>query len=440
MNDKAITPTDGMVVLEDTILAPGVYTLPNGITIGADGVTLDGAGTQIVGRDHTGAGLRAANVKGVTIQGISIAGYHHGVRMDRCEGVTVERITVRDTTEIPGIDTFLNLWQRLAEAYGGGILLNEVTGGVIRDDDLQHQQNGVMLYNCTGLTVERNNASFNSGWGVYLARSNENIIQDNQLDFCNRTYRRKDGTIRVEADAAAITLVHGSSRNKLLRNSCLCGGDGIFIAGYCHPGDVNPCSDNLVEANDCRLSPNNAIESTFSRGNVFRRNDCSRSNYGFWLGYSWDNLVEDNHVEFNRWVGIAAEHAHNMTFRSNTIRRNGEGIRLWTRGGEILKYYPGFEVAFDCRIEDNLIESNEIGFNAYTGDDAPDRDGYSYHLAGNTFRDNRDGVRMRRVRQSTIAGNTFEGNVVSAICLQDRPDVTVGENRFAGNAADLIEE
>lgn len=40
----SIPPTDGMIIGADTTLAPGVYHLPHGLTIAADGVTLDGGG------------------------------------------------------------------------------------------------------------------------------------------------------------------------------------------------------------------------------------------------------------------------------------------------------------------------------------------------------------------------------------------------------------
>ena len=178
---------------------------------------------------------------------------------------------------------------------------------------------------------------------------------------------------------------------------------------------------------------------TFSKGNIFRRNDCSRSNYGFWLGYSWENTLEDNIVEFNRWVGIAVEHGHDMSFRNNTVRLNGEGIRLWTRGGATLKYWPGFEVSYNFTIEDNLIESNNIGFAGYAGDESP-QECHGFTLHGNTFRDNRVGAYFTRVHQCCVNDNTFTGNVVSAIRLLNQPDVAVENNRFDGNVREMATE
>ncbi len=435
---QAIIPTDGMTITQDTTFEPGVYVLPHGIRIEADGVTLNGQGVTIVSAAHEGVGVYAQGRSNINVRGLSISGFYHGIRLDHCTQVTIEDVTVRNTQEIAGIETFLYLWQALDVAYGGAILLHDVCGGSVRHCDLQHQMNGLQLYGCSDLTVERVNASFNSGWGIYLSATDDSAIHDNQLDFCNRLFRRpEDGSVRVEADAAGIVLVNGSSRNQLLRNSCLCGGDGIFIAGYRHPGDIQPCNDNLFEANDCRLSPNNAIESTFSKGNIFRRNDCSRSNYGFWMGFSWDNVIEDNTIEFNRWAGIAAEHAHGFSIRNNRIRQNGDGVRLWTRGGGVLPYWPGYEVSYDITLEDNLIESNTIGFAGYTGDEIADQSCHDYHLRNNTFSDNRLGAYFKRVTDSTLVGNTFKGNLRAAVQLEGDPGVALDANTFETNTQDI---
>lgn len=429
-----ITPVDGMVITENTRFTPGVYPLRKGLTIGSDNVVIEGDGVVLVNQTRDGVGIHAQNQQNISVRGIAISGFFHGLRFDNCREVQVEAVRVRDTFEIEGIDTFLYLWHPIEQVYSGAILLNGVQGGAVRHCDLQHQMNGILLYNTTGVTLEHNNASFNSGWGVYLSGSNDNHILDNRLDFCNRIFRRPEsGAIRVEADAAGIVLVESSCRNQLLRNSCLCGGDGIFIAGYNHKGGKTTCDDNLIEDNDCRLSPNNAIESTFSRGNIFRRNDCSRSNYGFWMGYSWDNVMEDNIIDSCRMVGIAIEHGHGFVIRNNQILHNREGVRLFTRGGETLHHWPEWAVSYDYTLENNLIENNHIGFNGYTGPEIPaDKVSYDLRLRGNTFRNNLTAVRFHRVRQSLVSGNTFENNQ-QAMLFIEQPDIELSHNQLSGS-------
>lgn len=433
-----VIPTDGMTITESVRFAPGVYTVPSGLTVAADDVVVDGNGALLVSAAHEGVAITVRGPSGVTVRNLAMSGFYHGIRVDGGQNLTIESVKVRDTWEIPGIDTFLYLWLPIEKVYGSALLLHRVNHAAVRDCDFQHQLNGVLLYGCQDVTVKRVNASFNSGWGAYLSTSSDCVLTDNHFDFCNRLFRRDDGSIHAEADAAGIVLVKGSARNQIVRNSCICGGDGIFVAGYEHPGLHESCSNNLFEDNDCRLSPNNAIESTFSHGNVFRRNNCSRSNYGFWTGYSWDNVIEDNEVEFSRWAGIAAEHARGFVIRRNKIRLNGEGVRLWTRGGEVLKHFPGWEVTHDIVVEDNRIEGNVIGVNAYTG---PEMTAHTLHdltVRGNIIKDNRVGVQMERVQDSTIAGNTLEANVVAAVRLVGDIDLAVVQNTFEGNAIDTV--
>jgi parallel beta-helix repeat protein len=214
---NTIIPADGMVITESVRLEPGIYVLPNGISIGMDHVTVEAKDVLILSPTQTGVGIQASGRRGLTIRGLRISGFYHGIRLDNCEDVLVEGVQVRGTQEIEGIDTFLYLWLPIEKAYGGAILLHNVTGGAVRDCDLQHQMNGILMYHTSGVTVERCNASFNSGWGIYLSDSHENTVQDNQLDFCNRVYRRpENGSIRVEADAAGIVLV------KALRATAFC--------------------------------------------------------------------------------------------------------------------------------------------------------------------------------------------------------------------------
>ncbi|HMM27674.1 MAG TPA: NosD domain-containing protein [Aggregatilineaceae bacterium] len=433
---KTIIPTDGLEIREDIRLEPGVYHLPRGLRIAADGVTLDASGATLIGDEEQGVAVHVAGQRGVTVKGLTALRYRYGIRADDCQDLTLTGNRITRTAELEPFKYFLYLWKPVEEAYGGAILLNRVQGGLVADNDFQHQQNGVLLYHSSGLTVRDNNASFNSGWGVYLSASHDNRIERNVLDFCNRVYRRESGVERVEADAAGLVMVRGSSRNQVLKNACRGGGDGMFITGYEHPGVIEPCNDNLFEDNDCSYSPNNAIESTFSQNNIFRRNICSKSNYGFWLGFSWDNLVEDNIIEDNFIAGVAAEHAHTITFRGNQVRRNREGIRLWTRGIAVLEYWPGYEVSYDFEIEDNLFEENWLGFNGYTGKVTVDAQCHGYHLRGNTFTGNRIGLRLAQIHDCTVQGNTFKEHAVAALQIEDAERIALEANTFEDNAAD----
>src|SRR5579871_960566 len=155
-----VIPTDGMIITEDMQFAPGTYFLPNGLRISADGVTLSGVGAHIQGQNQQGVGVQVNGRNSVTIRDLSLSSFKYGIRADDCQQITIEDVTIRDTSEIRGIDSFLYLWPPIEEAYGGAILLHRVSNGAVRRCDLQHQMHGIQLYRCSDLTVEHNNASF----------------------------------------------------------------------------------------------------------------------------------------------------------------------------------------------------------------------------------------------------------------------------------------
>jgi parallel beta-helix repeat protein len=416
-------PTNGMQITESVTFAPGVYVLPDGVTLAADGVTLDGGGALLVGAGDRGSGVAGRGLAGVTVRNLALLQYQTGIRLTDCRDVTLAENRVSRTAELERRRYFLEIWLPAEQAYGAGIFLERVRGGVIRDNDLQHQQNGLSCYGCTRLTIEQNDASYCSGWGFCLYDSSDNLLQRNLADFCNRIYRREDGSEHVGADAAGLLVIWNSCRNRVLRNSLRGSGDGVFVAGYRHPGQIAPCNDNLFEENDGSLSPNIAFEATFCSGNLFRRNQASDGNYGFWLGFSTHTRVEENEVHRNRRAGIAIEHGHDNAIRANRFRENRHGVQLWSGGArEFTEVFPDRRDSCATGVRDNLFETNRVGFLHYTGTEWEPRPGgvygHGYRLEGNRFAHNRLGIHLADARDCILRGNAFEGNVEGDVRLE----------------------
>lgn len=443
MPPTAVAPVNGMRITESTTFAPGVYALPDGIEIGADGVTLDGGGALMVGTGQ-GIGLHGRGRAGVTIRNLALLHYHTGVRLADCREVTLEANRISRTAELERRLYFLDIWLPADAAYGAGILLEGVRDSLVRENDLQHQQNGLSLYSCTGVRVEGNDASYCSGWGFHLHDSSENELEDNLADFCNRIYRRESGGEHVGADAAGLLLIWNSCRNVVRKNSFRGSGDGVFIAGYRHPGRIAPCNDNLFEENDGSLSPNIAFEATFCAGNVFRKNRASDGNYGFWLGFSVDTTVEENEIDRNRRAGVAIEHGRDNRIRGNRFRENRHGVQLWSAGErEFTGVFPDRRDSCDTEILGNSFERNGAGVYHYTGTEWEAKPGgiygHGYRIEGNRFADNRVGVRLADARDSTIQDNEIVENVEAGILLERCLGIEIGPNRTR-NRRDRVEE
>src|SRR6185436_15233896 len=96
-----LIPTDGMVITRDTIFAPGVYLLPEGISIAADEVTLDGNGALLVGRGREGRGLSIAGRSNVTVKNLQLQGYYYGMYAHGCRALTIAACRASGTAEVP---------------------------------------------------------------------------------------------------------------------------------------------------------------------------------------------------------------------------------------------------------------------------------------------------------------------------------------------------
>jgi parallel beta-helix repeat protein len=243
------------------------------------------------------------------------------------------------------------------------------------------------------------------------------------------------------ADAAGFLIVNSSCRNVFRRNTARLGGDGFFLAGLAPDGRKVGCNDNLFEENDGSLSPNIAFEATFSAGNVFRNNYADRCNYGFWLGFSWDNTLENNRMIMNRQAGIAVENGHGFTVRGNTFQGNGHGILLWTKFVEqFAEAFPESLTSYDWTIENNVFTRNGKGIRIAADQDhgirsmpealcgRPECRPHSHTIRKNDIQDNRLGIDLYKADRTCVEGNILNRNVETNLRQDDCEETTAKNN------------
>ena len=436
----ALRPLDGQEIDHDVTLEPGAYLLPHGLRVTRPGVRLLGNGATLIGAGE-GAGVSITGQDGVSVEGLNLIGYHHGLAARDLAGLFVSGLRVRGTTEVAANTTFLDIWRPAGEAYGAAVLLDGARQSRLEGNDLQHNQNGLLSYACRELRVTQNEAGYNSGWGFHLNDTTGSLFEGNHADGCCRFEPRPGGPHygHVGADAAGFLIVNGSSRNVFRRNSARLGGDGFFLAGLSPDLTARGCDQNLFEDNDASLSPNIGFEATFSSGNVFRNNVASRGNYGFWLGFSRHTLVEGNRAHQNRMAGVAAGNAAELDVRGNDFQAGLHGVLLWTHPArEFLTLFPDLETLHDVRITRNTFLRNHTALRVVA-----DRDHGLRPLepppvtatiprrvtaTGNTIQDNRIGLDLSRLLEGRFEGNTLRGNVEANVRLDDCEDVIVRDN------------
>lgn len=441
---KTVRPTDGLVIQENVRLEAGVWVLSQGMRIGAPAVRVDGSGATLVCANDRAVALSVDDAEECTLEGIRIVGGRHGVVARRCRGLLIQRSDISGTAEEPPNTLFLDIWRPAEEPYGSALLLIECENSVVESNLLQHQQNGILTYGCKGLTVRGNQCNYNSGFGIHLYGTCDSLFEANSCDYCCRFEPREGGLHfgHMGADTAGFLIVHGSSRNRFLRNTARLGGDGFFLAGMTPEGDSVGCNDNVFEENDASLSPNIAFEATFSKGNVFRRNFADRCNFGFWCGYSSDFLIEENRMVHNRQAGIAVENGMNFTVRGNTFQSCGHGVLLWTRAwrgaGEANENATGW------LIESNRFLRNGIGIRIAANQDhgirplEEDEAGiiapHSHRILRNDIQYNRIGIELVRAKHNVIRENILNANVEANLRLSDAEDNEIANNLGARGA------
>jgi parallel beta-helix repeat protein len=314
----------------------------NGGVVDLTGKTLAGAPEGTSADRFEGIGLIVEDCKDLTIRGGTFRRFKCAILLRNCEGVVIEgcdvsgnfRQRLRSTPEREFGGDWLwpheNDAQQWRKNYGAGICLENCRKCVVRECVGRKQQNGILLDRCTGCSVYDNDMSFNSGWGLALWRSSENVVSHNSFDWCVRGYSH--GVYARGQDSAGILVFEQCNDNLFAYNSATHGGDGFFLyAGHetTKRTGQGGCNGNRLINNDFSHAVANAIEATFSRGNWFEGNRCDDSNYGVWAGYSYETTILGNTFDGNSIAGVAIEHGEFNLILANTFAGNARGIQLW---------------------------------------------------------------------------------------------------------------
>ncbi|HWA40787.1 MAG TPA: NosD domain-containing protein [Gemmatimonadales bacterium] len=406
-----------MVITRSVKFAPGVYRLPGRggdsalITIRGTGITVDFTGVTLLGArsgadpdEATGLAVLIDGGRNVTLQNARIRGYQTAIRAVGTIELTLLDNDLSDNWKPRlfsriGHESLIDWlsfhhnehgeWRR----FGAGIALEGVHRGLVRGNTVRRGMNGLMLTRSDSLRIERNDFSFNSGVGIGLYRSTDNVIVRNRADYNVRGFSRY---YRRGQDSADLLMFEQSSRNIVAFNSMTHGGDGLFLwAGQStmDTGDGGS-NDNLFLGNDFSYAPTNGMEATFSR-NDFVANRIVGSDHGLWGGYSFSSTIAGNCFAANR-IGIAIEHGQDDLVARNSFARDSTAIWLWA----------------------DSIAPSDWGYPKHR--DTRSRD---WRLTGNTFRDHRVGLRVRQTNGLAESGAVYL-NVDTLAVMRDTAAVT----------------
>ena len=383
----AIELRPGLVLTQSGRIKPGVYYLPAPtstdsavITVRGENIELDFTGVTIQGTRvpadpdrGQGVAIRIEGGRHIEIRNARIAGYKIGILARDVRGL---RLIGNDASnnwkprlysviEHESLVDWLSYHQNDKDEwyrYGAAIYLSGVRGGEIRGNTAVRGMNGLLMTRSDSLRVQDNNFSFNSGLGIGLYRSSDNLIANNRLEFNVRGYSH--GFYRRGQDSAALLLYEQSNRNMVAWNAATHGGDGLFLwAGQTTmDSGAGGANDNVFFANDFSWAPTNAMEATFSRNN-FWANRAVGSEYGLWGGYSFGSWVVGNCFGRNRF-GVAIEHGQDNVILANRFDGDSVAIRLWADSIQPSDW--GYPKHRDTRSRDYEIQENKFAGNRIT--------------------------------------------------------------------------
>jgi len=379
---------------------------------GKQNITIDGDSVSVSGMDMSGYMIHITNSSNITLRNFDlISGYYYAFYIKNSDNITIKNCNLSwNKVDSTG---WIVIFDGAAEALGGGVFMNSCSNSVIDSNTMQYQNDGVALYNSNNITVQNNNLSWNTSYGIRMYETDSSTIYKNDCSHINR--------ITDPSDCAAILLLN-CSYNNVDYNDFTYSGDGIFLNDY----ETYKVSGNSFTYNDCSYSPHNAIEAVFSEGNIFKNNIASNSNYGLWLGYSFNTIVDSNEIHNNSGIdadgggGIAIDRGYNNSITNNSIRNNSNGIKIWEKGSPISPYT---NTSYDYQIENNVFYGNKYAIQINTTD--------SLTIKNNEFTNNWAGVYIEgTVTNDTITACTFNNTALFYIENYAADDIYAVNNTF----------
>ena len=380
-----------------------------------ENIILDGDSVTVQGGNFMGYMIDIQNSSNILIRNFDlVSNYKYALRCLNSDSIAVAynnfSYNKKDTLG------WIQIWTPYTAALGGGVLFYNSSYIDVNNNLMTQQNDGVALYECDSATIANNVMNWNCGFGVRLNFTDNCWVHHNDLSHINRE--------TDPSDCAAILLIV-SNNNQVEYNDLSYSGDGVFLGQYEYSQIPN---NNEFYYNECSFSPHNAIEATFADGNIYKYNNCNYSHYGFWLGYSYNSVVDSNQVIGNQHSGIAIDRGFNNTFTRNVISENPAGLELW-EGDGISPYQDQF--SHDYFVYENHFEGNEKAISAKKTE----------HLVvkENLFLNNRTDIYLEGDSfDDTITNNRFESSATFFIENRSPDDIYAVGNDFVWNDVDLI--
>jgi len=153
----------------------------------------------------------------------------------------------------------------------------------------------ILLAKVTHAMIYHSDLSHNSGWGIAGHSSWNDLLENHAIGTCAASPRH----IRTAAISAGVLLMDASNRNRIVGKQLHAQRRRIFP----EPRRERPGERLQLRCVErWQLFAAQRVESTVSEGDEFR-SQYRAHDYGFWLGFSHDTTIADNHIEGSKRDG-----------------------------------------------------------------------------------------------------------------------------------------
>jgi len=186
-----------MKITQNTVICPGSYLIDDKneegiLKVMASSVSLTLTNVTLSSQLYLGYGVVVVGMDNVKVIGGNISGFRSAVLVINGTGHEISNAMLsnnRMRKVFNTSDDFLDVWldfpeQLQADQIGNGVVFVNVTFATIHDNTMTYQQNGVSLFGCEDITINYNDCSNNSGWGISISRSSHNLIFNNIANNC----------------------------------------------------------------------------------------------------------------------------------------------------------------------------------------------------------------------------------------------------------------
>jgi parallel beta-helix repeat protein len=384
--------TCGDTVTESCTFNSDLYcSLSNGLTVGADDVTIDGDGYRLINHfclSHwQPSGIKNDGHNNGAVMHLTVKKFYRGIYLySHADGNKIKGCTIDDNGYGVYISNSKNnqllpiIREPLPPKYnyivnnGKGIYLSDADDNLISHSYINDNRvEGISVYTSDDNRIEDSHINDNGYYGIYISYADDNRVEDNTIknNGDDGIYMEYSEDNIVSDNQITQNNMHGvyiysSSYNTITDNTANTNdGKGIYLK---HSSDNNILTDNTANSNDA------GIYLDQSDNNVLIDNIANWNKYGFVLYNASRNTLTGNTASSNRYHGIQLSHVSN----NNNIINNQIGNSV---------YQHGVYIAYS---NNTLIQDNEISKN----------DDYGLYffcanyniVSNNTINDNKYGI------------------------------------------------